>query len=268
MAMAQDPDQGVAPAILRYPIHGGEPEVVITPGAHHDFVELAGGGYATLVADVRTVDGYAVQGDALVEFEPDGSSRTVWTVWDHERPLGIESMGELVSGARDWSHFNSLSLADGAYWLSSYGLGAIYRVDADSGELLAKIGGGNADYHGADDGAFGPQHAPIATAAGVLLFKNGALGSTDAYSEAVEYRLDDEAHAYARAWSYDADQTIHALMLGNVDPVPGGGHLVAWGSAGRATLLDEEHRPIWEAAHPLGSTFAYAHAADELSAIP
>ncbi len=254
--------------VFRYAVAGGEPEVVELPRAHHDFVELATGGFATLVADVRTVDGYEVQGDALVEFSADGSSHMLWSVWDHESPQGVSSMMTLTSGARDWSHFNSLSAANGVYWLSSYGLGAIYTVDAETGEQIAKIGGGNPDYHRTDHVDFGPQHAPIATEAGMLLFNNGILGSASAFSEAVEYRLDHDLRTYTRLWSYDAAHSIHALMLGNVDPLPGGGHLIVWGSAGGATILDDEGQPRWEAVHPLGSTFGYAHAAAELSAIP
>ena len=268
LVLAQDQEEADQSWILRYALAGGEPEVLEVPGAHHDFVALATGGFAALVADVRTVDGYDVQGDALVEFASDGSSQMLWSVWDHEGPENVSMLVALASGARDWSHFNSLSAANGVYWLSSYGLSAIYTVDADTGEQIAKIGGGNPDYHRTDDVDFGPQHSPIATEAGMLLFNNGILSSPAAYSEVVEYSIDHEAHTYTRLWSYDADRSIRTMMLGNVDALAGGGHLVVWGSAGQATILDDEGEPQWEAVHPLGSTFGYAHAAAELSASP
>ncbi len=267
LVMASLPELGTSVAIIRMPVAGGEPTITYTPSGHHDFLELPSGGYAALVHDVRTFEGYSVEGDAIVEFALDGTSRTVWSTWDVRDPDHVESMATLVSGDRDWTHTNSLAMLDGNYWVSSYRLCTVSIIHGASGALVAELGTGDDVALVGGDG-FGPQHAVLPIAGGFLLFNNRPRNDGDSWSEAVQYDLNLREGTYSRAWNYEADRSVSTRMLGNIEPLAGGGHLVAWGSAGRMTLLDEDHDVTWEAAAPLGSGFGYAHVVTELSGQP
>ncbi len=268
LVMAQVPTVNPDMAIYRYPIAGGDPVVTTTFGAHHDFHELDGGGYIVLVHDTREVEGIAVEGDALAEFAEDGTRRDLWSVWDGRVPDDVEALPEMEAGPRDWTHMNSFAVEGGRYWLSSYQLESLMIVDAESGAVVAELGGDNADVALVGVGGFGPQHAPVPTETGFLLFNNRPIDDPEPYSEATEYTLDLATHEYSRLWSYDADRLIPTPLLGNVEPAPGGGHLVGWGSSGILTLLDADHAPVWEAQTPLGSGFGYAHVVEGLSGVP
>lgn len=268
LVMAQLPKINPDMAIYRYPIAGGDPVVTTTFGGHHDFRESPGGGYLVLVHDTREVDGVAVDGDALAEFAEDGTRRELWSAWDHGGPEDVEALPEMEVGPREWTHINSFAVHDGRYWLSSYRLESVIIVDADTGSPVAVLGGAASDVALIGGGGFGPQHAPVPTEAGFLVFNNRPTDDPEPYSEAVEYRLDLATREYSRLWNYHAERLVATPVLGNAEPAPGGGHLVAWGSAGRLTLLDEHHAPAWDALTPLGSGFGYAHMVEALSGTP
>ncbi len=267
IVMATLPELGESMAIVRMPVAGGAPVITYTPNGHHDFVELPTGGYAVLVKDVRPFGSDTVEGDAIVEFELDGTSRTVWSTWDAGDPDHLDAMATLVSGDKEWTHDNSLALLDGNYWVSSHRLCTVSIVHAQTGALVAELGsGGDVALTGGD--GFGPQHAALPVEGGFLVFNNRPTNGGEMWSEAVQYDVDLRAGTYARAWSYDADRSVTTRMLGNVEPLPQGGHLVSWGSAGRLTILNEAHEPTWEASAPLGHGFGYSHAVRDFSGEP
>ncbi len=268
LVMAQLPKVNPDMAIYRYPIAGGDPVVTTISGGHHDFSELSTGGYIVLVHDTRAVEGVPVEGDALVEFAEDGTRRDLWSAWDLGGPADVEALPEMEAGPRDWTHINSFAVRDGLYWLSSYLLENLLVVDARTGALVAEIGGTTPDVTLVGGGGFGPQHAPVPTEAGFLVFNNRPLDDVEPYSEAAEYTLDLATREYSRVWNYDAERLVATPVLGNVEASAGGGHLVGWGSAGVLTLLNDDHELVWEGRTPLGSAFGYAHPIEGLSGPP
>ncbi len=264
------PELGRDTAIVRLPLAGGEPTIAFVPNGHHDFMERPEGGYAVLARDIRDVAGYEVEGDALVEVSESGEITTIWSSWDLGLHIDPASLPELEgSERREWTHMNSVAYQEGNYWLSSYLLEAVFVVQRDTGALLSTIGGDNSDVRVAGDGeGFGPQHGVLPTDGGFLVFNNRKNEPGDSWAEVVEYELDLRKGEYTRRWSYNADRALFTPVLGNVDPLPEGGHFTAWGLAGNLTILDDSHTPTWEAATPLGSTFAYAHPVAALSGEP
>ena len=269
LAMGDDPAQeGPEVALLSYPVAGGDATVTPLGVAHHDFIELAEGGYATIQFDIRPYEGQDVQGDALVTVDGEGAITTVWSTWDERQPGNLDQYPIVEGVGPNWTHKNSLALHEGVYWLSSYQLQCLFLVDAGTRRLVGQVGGadGNVLLNGSD--GFGPQHTPIPTEDGFLLFNNRPLDAMPLWSEAVEFTLDMGKREFARRSSYDAGRSVFTAAYGNVEPLPGGGQFIAWGSAGRLTVLDGDGAATWEAATPLGSAFGFAHPIAELSGVP
>ena len=258
---------GTSTVIARLPIAGGEPTVVEID-AHHDFIELASGGYATILPDIREYDGVRVQGDSLVEVSLDGTVRTVWSTWDHAVPSDVNALFVINEvGDRDWTHMNSIAWKDGNYWLSSPELESIFVVHGETGATVARIGGEGSDVELVAGEGFGPQHAVLPTKTGFLVFNNRSGTGADAWGEAVAYDLNLRTREYARVWSYDGQRSLTTQVLGNVEPTAGG-HLVSWGAAGHLTALDADHEAVWGAQTAMGSAFGYAHPVAALSGVP
>ncbi len=267
LVMATFPETGPTVVIARLPIAGGEPTLTLAVDAHHDFYELPTGGYAAIVRDVRQAQGFEVEGDAIVEYTLDGLSSTRWSTWDAGEPQGVAAMPLAASGRKDWTHLNSLVYADNNYWLSSYTYDSLMVVHGATGALVATIGGPDSDVVLTAGEGFGPQHSVLPTDGGFVVFNNRPPGP-DSYSEAVEYSLDLRTREYARRWNYDGDRHTAAPLLGNVDPIAEGGHLVAWGSGGRLSILDADHEATWEANASIGVAFGFSHLVAGLSGVP
>lgn len=82
----------------------GEPiESIELAGMSHDFVELPDGGLAYIAADWREVDGRMVRGNQVVERAEDGTTRVVFSAWDH-----FQFDSSAVESATGWTHANAL----------------------------------------------------------------------------------------------------------------------------------------------------------------
>ncbi len=252
--------------LVRAPIAGGPTRTWELGLAHHDFLELEGGGFAYIAAHEREIDGWRVQGDKLVEVDADGVSTDVWSTWDDLQPPALDTLVEVSPGILDWTHVNSVARADGQYWLSSYHEHALYRVDHAGLDLV--IGGRDSDLALTAGPGFGPQHAPYPTDDGFLVFNNREVQSGDLWSEAVEFSVDLDAGTYARTWAHDADHEVFSPVFGNVEPTESGDLLVGWGSAGRTSLVSREGEERWVAETPLGFAFGFSHHVAALSGRP
>ena len=269
VAMADDPAlDGTETALHRFPIAGGDAAITPLGNAHHDFVELVDGGYATLQYDTRPYAGQEVRGDVLVAVDADGDTTPVWSTWDDRQPGDLDQYPTVKGVGPDWTHLNSIVYDDGIYWLSSYQLRCLFLVDGEAGALVGQIAGPDADVLLAGDEGFGPQHSPIPTEGGFLLFNNRPLDTVPLWSEAVEFTLDMDKREFSRRSSYDADHSVFTAVFGNVEPRADEGRFIGWGSAGRLTVLGADGTPTWDAASPLGSAFGFAHPVVALSGVP
>ena len=84
----------------------------------HDFVELPGGALAYIAADWREVDGRMVRGNQVVERATDGTTRVVFSAWDH-----FDFDNGQVESATGWTHANALDyLAEHDAYLFGIGI--------------------------------------------------------------------------------------------------------------------------------------------------
>jgi hypothetical protein len=114
--------------IARTSMEGDVVATFATPLAHHMLCELPDDKIAYQALDTRaytspdTGETANWVGDAIVEIAPDGSSETVFSVWDVVPPRLNSRMERSIYGGLDWTHGNML------------------RYDASTGEYLLSLG--------------------------------------------------------------------------------------------------------------------------------
>lgn len=216
--------------LWRVPLDGGAVQVLEVPDAHHEFVlleesVLPGGGVAYLRTVEQLVEGENVFGDQLVFRGLDGSERVVWDAFETEIVERHEGWDSLPGGA-DWTHANGIARDDarGTWLISLYWLGTVLEVDEASGQVVRRLEGATAI------DPFGPQHAPEATEGGLLLFDNQLL---DGHSRVVS--LDWEGRVL---WEWSPEPAVTTLVLGDIDRLPDGRTLTAWGTDRAVIGLD------------------------------
>lgn len=232
--------------VVRVSLDGETERVVPLPYAHHDVVEVPGIDFASIVGEVREIDGEPVVGDRIVEVLEDGTQREVWNAFDHFE-VAIESVSAFTAypmGA-DWTHANGLywDPEDDAYYLSLYYLRCVVKVDRATGEqrwvFASPAGSTPGDFAVTDP--FGPQHAPE-WVDGELMFFDNAYGR-DEGSRLVRYALDGATAT--RTWEWSHPDEVFVVVLGDVDARPDGGVLASWSGTGEIFAIDADDAIRW-----------------------
>ena len=234
--------------VLRIPLEGGDPVELRATGTHTDFVELPDGGYAILAWDLREVKGRKIMGDAIVEVAADGTTRTLWSVWDDFEPDLTQVWPSWYTPdptVEDWSHINGIAIdpdGSGLYVTMTFNHG-VAHIDRASGTLDWWFGDdGGLDWTG-DRLRYPHSVAPID--GGVLVFERGDPAVSTDCSTAVTVRVDTEAGTAIREGQLDGDACTHVTFLGSALPLPTGNTLVTWTTAGRIDLLTPADEVAW-----------------------
>ncbi len=241
-------------------------------GTHHDFLERPDGVLAFIVTQERQPDGWAspALADAIVEIDPsvgDGSTQKVvwsaWDTWDFAEPNWD------VEGTWDLTHCNAIDWdeATGTYAVSAYALGAIFRVDAETGEIVDEIGGQFSDYKLASGEPlpFEITHQFQFLGDRLLLFDNGTTENTT--SRALELDLDPGTGTAEITWQYVSDPVLYVPALGDVDRLADGNTFVTWSTAGQIDLVTPDGEVEWRLNMGLGAGFGYTTFVEELGAL-
>lgn len=250
-------------AVEYVPLDGADPTVDPLPYAHHDVVAVPGLRYASIVGEVREIDGEAVVGDTLVEVAEDGSQRTVWSAFDVFPVVPHESWdaGSYTAG-HDWTHANGLYYdpVDDAYLVSLFYLRSVAKIDRATGATLWVLGGDDATIELLDDDGPRRQHAPEWRDGALTVFDNGygdALGS-----RLVTWAVDEAAGTATRTWEWRHPDALFTFVFGDVDLLPDGGHLSSWGNYGQVLRTDAAGEVVWSAQVDAGHLVAQAELFD------
>lgn len=138
-----------ASEVRRIALDGTPLETLDTPEGHHMFAQLPDGGIAYNAGDAREITDPVTgapatwHGDAIVERAPDGTRRTVFSVWDWMEPAPNGRSDDVsLYGGVDWTHGNALkydATAD-TYLLSLGNPGDVWHIDRATGEPRAVWG--------------------------------------------------------------------------------------------------------------------------------
>ena len=141
-------------------------------------------------------------------------------------------------------------------------MSTVAAVSRASGALQWKLGGPDSSFNYVGDSSeiFARQHAARLVEGGILVFNNRDYADADdLWSEAVEYSLDFGEMSWQQVWSYDADESVYAAVLGNADRQGEGDTLVAFGAAGRVVEVTKDGEVLWQLDADLGGSFGYVH---------
>ena len=235
---------------------------------HHEVRPTADGGLATITTEHTLVPGwfhpyigvpvaFNIISDILATFDADGHMTWSWSLIDHFDPLEHHTDDlhmafwtippyDHLDHPKDWSHGNAM-VPNGSSWLASFrNLDWLIQVDPDT-DKIDFVFGWNGDFELETGGKwFSRQHAPQVLPSGnILLYDNGndradRMPGDQPYSRAVEYSLNFETMKATEVWSWDGGTPrVFCPIVGDVDELPGGTHLVTDGAVYEATTYDD-----------------------------
>ena len=201
-----------------------------------------------------------VEDSAIQIVTPSGVAVFNWNSWDW-LPLEDCAQHFFPPGDGDYAHLNAIQMVDGLIIASMRGCSRVLAIDANSGEVVWRVGPSNLsdaewaergigpaplDIIGDPERQFCGQHGSTLLPNGnLILYDNGVqctinpwtrenlLRVNEEYSRALEYAIDvDNGEAvYVREHSLHGTKTEVGYRRGNVEPLSNGHWLVSWGDA-------------------------------------
>lgn len=223
-------------------------------GHHHDFVVHDDGTVGWIWGDMRWVGSEIYRGDAIIETNPSGDERVIWSTWDH---LAFDMSEECNdSEGTVWTHANALHYdrESDTYYMSLRELDTVVAIDRSTGGTRWKLGGCESDFTTRDNSRTDGQHQILPVDGGLLVYDNRP---DEAYSRVVEFALDHDTHVVRERWTYAAGGAYRTDVLGDVHRLPSGDTLVAWSTAGVMDQVDVEGELTWQAVFGFGTMLGY-----------
>ena len=201
-----------------------------------------------------------VEDSAIQIVTPSGVAVFNWNSWDW-MPLEDCAQHFFPPGDGDYAHLNAIQMVDGLIIASMRGCSRVLAIDANSGEVVWRVGPSNLsdaewaergigpaplDIIGDPERQFCGQHGSTLLPNGnLILYDNGVqctinpwtrenlLRVNEEYSRALEYAIDvDNGEAvYVREHSLHGTKTEVGYRRGNVEPLSNGHWLVSWGDS-------------------------------------
>ncbi len=244
--------------IIRVSLDGSQVDTIDTPDRHHDFLERDDGTIAYIAYDPRFINGHEVAGDQIVEVDPDGTRRQVFSIWDHHNPTPDDLSAGFNNSVADWPHANAMELADGgdSYMISYLQMDAIAKVDRESGEELWMLGGDESTITRPDGSTdfFDGQHGMDWDGDQLLIFSN-QLGT--ARSEAVELAFKHDAGHAEEVWNYQPNPALQTIIMGDVSRLDAGNTIVTFSYNGQIHEVDAQGEPVWILSTGIGGAVGY-----------
>jgi hypothetical protein len=243
-------------AIIRVPIDGSTAETRFIPDAHHDFWLHDDGTLAVIVADGREVDGATVHGDRLMEIDPDGDERDVWSTWDS---FTFDPATSPQTPEGWWTIANTLEyLPDrDSYVVSLRNLDTLVEIDRTTGRVGWTVG---PDGTYVPDDPFAFQHGFDVLDDGLLIFDNGRIDRQE--SRAARYVFED---GVARlVWQYTADPALYSFIMGDAHLLANGNVTVTFSTAATVHEVDPDGALVASFSYDVGAVFGFPDRWDSL----
>jgi hypothetical protein len=219
----------------------------------HDILVDPDGSYRLLCDETRTMDlteigGVAnarVTGTVVQRIGTAGELLFHWSPFDHFLLTDL-TPGERALPNVNWTHGNALDVdTDGNLLVSFRSLGEITKIDATTGDVIWRLGGGANQFSFVDTPmpAFSRQHGVRACGSGTLLLLDNMGDPAD--SRAERYVLDEGARTARLVHAYGSAPRVVTEIGGSVQALANGRTLVSFGTAGRVEEYDEAGRLTW-----------------------
>ncbi len=263
--------------------------------AHHDFVELPGGGFGWLgydrrdapmdiagappgaEADQHCTGGLCpLAGEVLLEgaegITADADAIEVvnwWDDWDTDPYWVCDHMWDFDSFVPDYYelfHANSIAYVDSedAYYVMSRYQDVLFKVDRATGRIVWQLGGIDSDFALTAGEWFDHGHMSEVWEGGFLVFDNG---DHRGYTRVSEYAWDEATMTAEVVWSMDHPTQQMLPILGDVRRLPNGNRLVVWSADALMQEITPEGTVVWELQSASGG-FGVIARAEYLAEIP
>jgi hypothetical protein len=235
------------------PLYTDDHELRITGSGAAERIHLFG--YDRRQVDLSSIGGPSeaqISGHSVLRLLADGTPEFTWSGWDHFRfEDWIEPPGANPESAEqaDFDHPNSLDFdQDGHYIVSWRSLGEVTKIDAQTGEVIWRLGGANNQFTFVNDplGGFSAQHyARMLPNGHLLLYDNGTRHQPQE-TRVVEYALDPAAHTATLVWEFRHDPPIYTPFVGSVQRLANGNTAIGYGLAGHVSEVAPDGSMVWE----------------------
>jgi len=208
-------------------------------------------GVQTRIADLTSVGGAPntpTQGHILLRMSASGAVELSFNSWDHWTIADwIEPTGLSIL---DFDHPNSLDFdLDSNYIVSYRHLGAIVKVNAQTGAIMWQLGGRKNQFAILNDPLkfFSGQHSVRVLPNGHLLIYDNGLRHTPPHTRAAEYVLDQTKLTATLVWEYDPRPYVFTGFVGSVQRLSNGNTVVGFGALGRVDEVTPSAAVVWSA---------------------
>lgn len=211
---------------------------------HVDMSQIVSGGNPN-----ATVIGLIIQ-----EIDQQNNVLFQWRSWDHM--LITDAVREnLLDSVIDYVHGNAIEVDfDNNILLSSRHLDEITKINRSTGNIIWRFGGKNNMYNIYNDSLrFSHQHDIRRISNGnVTLYDNGSFRPPE-YARALEYSLDENNLNATLVWQFQRNPQVIATWGGNVQRLPNGNTLIAWGgSLNTITEVKPDGTVVFDASYSPG----------------
>jgi len=223
-------------------------------------------GYCLFGIEFRTMDLTALGGlsnasvrGLVVEYQRDNFS-LLWNTFEHlDVTEGAADVDLHAADLNPW-HGNAIDIDhDGHLLVSFRNSDQIVKVNAQTGEIIWRLGGKKSSFAFVNDhlNGFSHQHGIRRLPNGnVILFDNGNLHSPPA-SRAVEYHLDESAKTATLVWEYRHEPPLYSFALGFAQRLSNGNTLICFGAAQRIIEVDPAGMKVWDVKIEEPNRFVY-----------
>jgi arylsulfate sulfotransferase len=223
---------------------------------HHEILKKSPNEIATIFLDKKVMDLSSVGGkvkdtvcaDGIIIIDRNGKQLWKWSVFDVLDPLKEK---DILKKKKDWVHANSLNYdKDGNFIISFYNTGQIWKVDAQSGKVIWKLGnGGTLKMPVGSD--FSNSHAVHYNKEGDLMFfDNGVIKQQ---SSIISYIINDNTKEVKSKLHIILPQDIFSDRMGSAYSIDGKTFLVCSSKSRTSVLVNLKGEVLWS----LESTMLY-----------
>lgn len=186
----------------------------------------------------------------VIEYYRPESFPLYWNTFDHFNVTdAADNISLLGQNVNPW-HGNALEIDfDGNLLASFRHSEEITKIDANSGNIVWRLGGENNEFEFVDDpfNGFSHQHGIRRLQnRNIILFDNGNRRSPQE-SRAVEYHLDEQLKRATLVWEYRATPPLYSSALGFAQRLPNGHTFITYGRIPRLLEVDPSGTKRWEA---------------------
>lgn len=179
---------------------------------------------------------------------------------DHHVPLNYSYISPKVKlgGYWDYFHINAIAIdpLDENLLISSRNTSAIYKVNRKTGQVMWRMGGKHNQFQMGPGSHFAFQHDVRMWPGGVMtVFDNeGGPPRFGPQSRALTLSVDERRRQVRLIRADVHTPAIYSAALGSVQPLPGGGTFVGWGTSSYFSEYDSHGRVLFDGGFATGGT--------------